>query len=375
VASHTFFKNTNVAPRLGLTYDLNGRGRTVLKAFYGRYYNNLADGFSAVNPGDITTAEFAFKDVRGDHRYHGPENLGALRFRQGGDSTPVDPNFRTPYTEEISGSFETQLPGESSARVTYVRKNVKDTAPFYGTNLLPAWVGKVTVPTTQTINGETFNLLDVPDALANSTDGLYSNYPDGIYKYDTIEVAFTKRLSQKFFVQTSADYQWRDDYRSALPGDRSTSPLSADPIGINFQFTPNPNAPNRQKTTAYHVQFLGRYTMPWEVGFSANYRYQSGFPYARIIPDCSCLNLSNYDATFFVQNLDQNRSENVGLLNFRIDKGVKIGRSKISAMLDIYNVLNADPVTNFNLNSGASYKRVIAVLDPRVFQVGFRLEF
>ena len=44
-------------------------------------------------------------------------------------------------------------------------------------------------------------------------------------------------------------------------------------------------------------------------------------------------------------------------------------------MLDIYNVINADPVTNFALTLGPSYKRVIAVLDPRVFMVGARLEF
>ena len=160
-----------------------------------------------------------------------------------------------------------------------------------------------------------------------------------------------------------------------MPADRATSPLSADPIGINFDLTPNPNVPNRQKTTTYHLQFLGRYTLPYEVGFSANYRYQSGFPYSRVIPDCGCLNLSNFGADFFVEPLSNNRSDNVGLLNFRLDKGVKIGRSKISAMLDIYNVTNADPVTNFNLNSGAAFKRVIAVLDPRVFQMGFRLEF
>ena len=43
-------------------------------------------------------------------------------------------------------------------------------------------------------------------------------------------------------------------------------------------------------------------------------------------------------------------------------------------MLDIYNLLNADPVTNFNLFSN-DYKRVIAVLDPRVFMMGFRFEF
>jgi hypothetical protein len=374
VAAHTFFANTNVAPRLGLTYDLNGKGRTVLKAFYGRYYNNLADGFSAVNPGDITTVEYAFRDVYGDHRYHGPENLGAFRFRQGGSSTPVDPDFKTPVTEEISGTFETQLPGESSARLTYVRKNVRQPGPFYGTNIIPAWLGQVTVPRRVTVGTETFNLLDVPDALAGSTDGLYTNYPDGDYHYDTIEVAYNKRLSQRFFVQTSADFQWRNDLRSALSGDRNTSPLDADAIQIKFDLTPNPAAPNRQKTTTYHVQFLGRYTFPYDIGVAANFRYQSGFPYSRVIPDPGTLNLSNYGADFFVQNLDQNRSENVGLLNFRLDKGFPIGRAKLVGMLDVYNVLNADPVTNFNLNTDA-FKRVIAVLDPRVVQVGVRLEF
>jgi outer membrane receptor protein involved in Fe transport len=44
-------------------------------------------------------------------------------------------------------------------------------------------------------------------------------------------------------------------------------------------------------------------------------------------------------------------------------------------MLDVYNVLNTDPVTNFNLALGPAYKRVIAALDPRVFQAGLRLEF
>ena len=373
VAAHTFFANTNVAPRLGVTYDVTGRGRTVLKAFYGRYYNNLADGFSAVNPGGISIAEFNFVDKNGNKRYDGVSELGSLRLRSGADSTPVDPNFKTPVTEEISGSFEAQLPGESSVRATFVRKNVRDTGPFYGTNLVSAWIGQVTVPSRQVIGGETFNLLDVPNALADSTDGEYTNFPDGTYHYDTIEFAYNKRLSQKFFVQASADYQWRNDFRSAL--DLATSPLSSDAIGINFQFTPNPAVPNRQQTTAYHLQFLGRYTLPYDVGFSANYRYQSGFPYSRVVPDCGCLNLSNFGAQFFVEPLSNNRSDNVGLLNFRVDKGVKVGRTKISAMLDIYNVMNADPVTNFNLNTGTAFKRVIAVLDPRVFQMGFRLEF
>jgi outer membrane receptor protein involved in Fe transport len=117
--------------------------------------------------------------------------------------------------------------------------------------------------------------------------------------------------------------------------------------------------------------------LPYDVAFAVNYRFQSGFPYARIVDASNTdteLNLCNFNCTFFTENLSNNRSEAVNLLNFRLDKAFSVGRTKFTAMLDIYNVLNTDPVTNFNLFSD-DYKRVIAVLDPRVFQVGFRLEF
>jgi outer membrane receptor protein involved in Fe transport len=87
------------------------------------------------------------------------------------------------------------------------------------------------------------------------------------------------------------------------------------------------------------------------------------------------LNVCNFNCSFFTQNLDTNRSETVNLFNIRFDKSVPIqGRYKASIMLDIYNLLNSDPVTNFNLNVTAP-RTVIAVLDPRVFQLGFRFEF
>ena len=53
VAANTLVKNTNIAPRLGVTYDLTGKGRTVLKAFYGQYYNNIADSFTGANPAEL----------------------------------------------------------------------------------------------------------------------------------------------------------------------------------------------------------------------------------------------------------------------------------------------------------------------------------
>jgi Carboxypeptidase regulatory-like domain len=377
VSGASLLTNTDVGARVGFSYNLDGKGQSVLKGFYGRYYNNLADGFSAANPGGTNYAEYAFNDLNRNGKYDGIAELGAFRTRIGGADAPVNPDAKTPHTDEYSATFEHQFWGESSIRATYVRKIQKDFIPFYFTPIVTAWLGNLTVPKTQVVNGVSYSLLDVPNSLADATGTEYTNYPDSDFKYDTIEFAFQKRFGSKMFFQASGDYQWRNELRSAdIPDVGSSSPLSTDPLGVYPQLSVNPNAPNRQKTTMYHAQLAGRYTLPYDVGLGVNYRYQSGFPYALVIPDGTAdLNVCNFNCAFFSENLDKNRSESVNLLNFRVDKAVPFaGHFKASIMLDIYNVLNADPVTNFNLNV-TSPRTVIAVLDPRVFQLGFRFEF
>ena len=378
VAGQNLVKTTNLAARLGLTYDLTGKHRTVVKAFYGRYYNNLADSFSTANPGGDNFAEYNLNDLNHNGRYDGPQELGTLRFRLGGASAIVNPNLRTPFVEELSGSLEHQFWGESSARLTLVRKNSRDFVPFYYSPYIPAWIGKLTVPTRVTVSSpsgqpETFNVLDIPESLTGLSDALFDNIPDSDFHYTTIEIAFRSRVGHKLFVQVSGDHQWRDELRTAdIPNWGAAGPLATDPIGVNFFINPNPAVSNRQRTTTYHVQALGRYLLPLDVGAAVNFRYQSGFPYARIIPDGELPNLS--PAPFFVENLDRHRSDNVALLNFRVDKAFAIGRTRLTAMFDLDNALNANPVTNFNLLND-DFGHVIAVLNPRVAQVGLRLEF
>ena len=127
----------------------------------------------------------------------------------------------------------------------------------------------------------------------------------------------------------------------------------------------------------YHAQLAGHYTFAVRHRRRAELPLPERLPLRRVVPDGTVgLNVCNFGCAFFSQNLDQNRSESVHLLNFRIDKSVPLGGSrKATLMLDVYNILNSDPVTNFNLLLGPTYKTVIAVLDPRVFQLGFRFEF
>jgi TonB dependent receptor len=378
VAGKDLVRTTDAAARLGFTYDLTGRRRTVLKAFYGRYYNNFADSFSTANPGGDNQAEYNFDDLNHNGRYDGPQELGALRFRLGGASAAVNPNLRTPFVEEFSGSLEHQFLGESSVRVTLVRKNSRHFVPYWYSPYIPAWIGRLTVPTDVTVTGpsglpETYHVFDIPESLTGESDALFDNIPDSDFHYTTLEAALSSHVGTRFVAHASVDHQWRDQLLSAdITNWGNSGPLGTDPIGVNFFLNPNPAVPNRQRTRTYQLQAWGRYLLPHDIGVAGNFRYQSGFPYARIIPDGELPNLS--PAPFFVENLDRHRSDNVALLNLRIDKALKLGPTRLTAMFDLYNALNANPITNFNLFND-DFGHVIAVLDPRVAQVGLRLEF
>jgi hypothetical protein len=65
----------------------------------------------------------------------------------------------------------------------------------------------------------------------------------------------------------------------------------------------------------------------------------------------------------------------VPILDLRADKAFKISRYRFTVMADLFNAANSNAVTNFTLVNGANYNRIIAALDPRTFQVGFRFDF
>ena len=392
VPGATLLTADNVAPRVGASWDMTGDSRSVVKAFYGRFYYNYADNLAGADPGGPNYKDFVFNDQNGNRLFDGPQELGQVVNSFGGTSTIVDPNLKNSYTDEFDLSYDRQFWGESAFRIAYVRKMEKN---LY-TTINTSRIGQYTVPTPLTVNiqnfgtgvvgPQTFNVFDIPSSLKGVVANQITNIPDSLggssWTYDTLEFAVNKRFGTGLFVNGSFDYQWRKDLRQAANNSGSPSPsnsnLNSDPIGIvgaggSMYFAQVfPTVSALQKTTTWDAHVSARYEFKYDIGAAVNYSGQSGWPYARIITG-SLPNAGN--VAFFSSDLSNARNDNIHLLAFRVDKSFTFSGVKITGMFDLFNVLNTNAVTNFNIVNGSKFNLINATVDPRTAQIGLRVSF
>jgi hypothetical protein len=299
---------------------------------------------------------------------------------EGAAGTPVNPDLAPSYADEFSASVEHELMPDTSLRFSYVRKQLRNNfGEWNRAQVLPLL--ERGVPYTRTCTGcpgefagQQLSLVRVPDDAANDQDNLIDTYPGGFDadNYDTFQVAFQRRFSEDFFVQTSFDYQLRDERRRA--SGFSTSPLIADPLSVLFWQNHYPSVDNIQPNSNWNYRLLGRYILPKEVAVSANFRMQSGWPWAPIfavtgIPGSGTQNV-------FLEDVDNNYSETVTIVDVRLEKGFTFGgRYRVTGLFDVYNLFNSNAETNFFMTTGSRFRDIIAALNPRALKLGIRFQF
>ena len=135
---------TNLAPRVGVAYDLTGEGRTVVKAFYGRFYWNPSTTIvDDENPVGVVRRRHEFNDLNGNGILDpGPDGglgsspeLGTLLNTFGGaGSVTVDPDIENAHGNELSVHVEHELQNNFSLRGSYVYKNSRNMYGVVDTN-------------------------------------------------------------------------------------------------------------------------------------------------------------------------------------------------------------------------------------------------
>jgi hypothetical protein len=389
----------HVAPRLGVIYDLQGDGKTVLKANFGRYYFNpgvnLAD---SVNPNTSTQyTQYAWTDLNSDRLWQ-PGEEGAIQTQFGGSANVlIDPNLRNSYTNELSAWVERELPAQIGARLGFIWKMDRDGYQQENRNRpRSAW----TVPLTVTDPG--------PDGLANSGDertisafGLdpaaaalpvvnYVYNPHGFEAdYKSIELAATKRFTKRWslvgsFLLTRTS-EFGTSYFSSGPGSNvGENPTLFGGLASTTAFPITPNGmTERSEFWMWNFKAHGSYEPGWGLRITPFLKIQQGYPYGRVFS----ATVTGIAQNFMAESITSHRMDTIRQLDFRAEKKISLtGRAKLGLILDVYNVFNANPELNINARTGrltisetaaniAVYGAPVTILPPRIARLSARLEF
>jgi hypothetical protein len=361
VEARTVASTNTVVPRVGMAFDLTGDNKTVLKVHYGQSRYNSADELAdQENPVGRARLRYQFRDQNGNRLLDGPEELGNfLRTVGGGGFVRIDRDLVRPTANEFGTNVEREIVEGLSGRVSYVYKNARDV--WAEVDL--ARVNNYTVPFSfvdpgpdnvlNTGDERTFTTFDRTPSTAS--DRIYTNPEGNDDDFHTMEFALNRRFSGKWMLLTSFGYTWRH------LGSAAYRPVDRIFLDENGQ----------QSTTLYNYKLIGRYTLPFDIGFSGSWKLQSGAMWARTV---SVSFPNDGSRTVSVEPNNSNRAPAVSIIDFRFDKSFRMRNTRLTAMVDIFNTANYGTVTGWR-STTVNYQEVTGILDPRVVRFGVRFNF
>jgi hypothetical protein len=398
VEARTVAKTDTFAPRAGFAYDLTGDNRTVLKVFWGQARFNSSDTLAdQENPVGRAQLRYVFNDLNGNRQLDGPQELGRLVQTVGGAGfVRVDRDIKRPYSNELSANIEREVVQGLSARASYVYKSLRDVWGEVDVIRDPAYTVPFTIqdPGPDSIRGtaddQTLNTFDRPAAIGS--DRVYTNPtdPSNDADFHTVELALNRRFSGKWMLLTSFGYTWLNQLHDVVSSTGATAVAGnlragGSGAGPGYYYRPAQTMfgdNGRETSTQWNTKVTGRYVLPFDIGTSGSWRFQSGYQYGRTLS----VNFTG-DSTqnVRVEPVTANRAPNVAIVDMRFDKSFRFGRfGKLTGMMDVFNLTNSGVVTNFRTTTAtanvggqtvSTYREVIAILDPRIVRFGVRFDF
>ena len=372
----------NLAPRVGVAYDVKGTGRTVLKASAARYYGLGIYTAGSISPTGQTTLPYYWNDLNNDLFVTRNE----IDFARGFRATPsanydpnnpssvvspnrIDPGLENDITDEFVGGVDHELMADFAVGVSYIWRRYHNfqgdyrnaTADSYAPVTFTAACGNSLCDQPS----YTATYYQRPTALPTGTV-LRNN--EFTRDYNGIELTARKRFTNKWLMNSS--YTWNStvlDYPSVT--DFSTT---ADPTNFDFTNGADSGGLNGPRWTA---KLSGMYALPWNMSVAAFYNLRDGLQFNRTILSPNRTGSLGTVSTLVTQQGTEHYPT-FSQLDLHWDKSLVFGQRRIQFNVDAFNLTNAATVLARQTRQNfAQANYVTSILAPRVFRFGLKVNF
>ncbi len=405
------FEWETVSPRIGVTYALGEQRKTLLRANFSRFAEQLGTGtIERVNPLGFSASVFYFSDLNGNAFLDDAERDSLdFRFSFGGttsvSSNVNDSNLDAPVIDELNigveHSFTPTLVGSASlilrnqSDILEFRELVRNTDTGEVRVATPADWEQFTTVSGSLPDGSTYNqpVYQLRSGLTSSGVGTLLVNGDRETDYQGLNFSLTKRLANRWMMRGNVsfnDWEWSvgqsflaaDDPTDEL--DINTNPAggaAADNNGAQVAQTSAGSGPNDNYLSAnWSFNLLGLYQVApdrkWGFNLGANVSGREGFPvpfFAAQGGRAGGVGTVNVQAT---PALDSFRLDDVYTFDLRLDKDFSFRDFGLTVGVDAFNVFNDGTILGRENQIGSNRDNFVEqTLGPRIFRLQLKLSF
>jgi outer membrane receptor protein involved in Fe transport len=324
------------SPRLGLAYQIGER--SVLRAFYGKFYDGNVTGNWYAPPPNAPSYLYEVSSS-----LDGPWEPFFLLEQSG---TTVDPDLKAPETDQFTLGFEQRIGNELTLGLQAIYKESKN---LIGFEIMDDGVYEM-VPWTNPFTGEVVELASIveqPSIRKGNGPGPGSLAPPGTrfhQEYKGAVVVVNKRYADSWSLQGS--YTWSDS-EGFLP-----RPLAQDQ-GSPFYASKEGRDPNNwinadqalQNEREHVLQLQTHVDLPWQLQASLVYSYLGGKPFGRQLQvgaGSSASPLNQGTQTVIALPAGSARLPDQNVLDLALGRTFSLGSAELETNVQVFNVFNDD---------------------------------
>jgi len=382
-AVRNIFDWKTLSPRIGMTYDVFGNGKTAIKASYSRYYHQIGTDWSDfINTNSRAYAYFRWDDDNGDLIWQEGEERNAPYSWTLPSTRAVNPDVKNPYTDEVTLGFETEILKDFSVGATFILRkegdltdDIDQSMPYSDwtkrtfTDLGPD--GILGTPDDGTFEAYEPNYQPGREMyLTNPGDDPLYEWPVKMPKYQGLILRAYKKFSDKWQFLASFSFSKTEGYQGV--GSEFITGIFNNPNSDIYSYGRN------YWDRPVNIKMSGSYQFPWGINVGASIKHSSGQPGSRThdTPELDYID----EVVVRVEELGSSRMDAVTIADLRVEKSFNLPssgsfRGKLSFYLDVFNLLNANPTTNIGWNTADNLDRIYAILAPRILRLGVKFTF